>query len=87
MNGGRLSGDFTQESSFDLKIGTCCFSNWVLFNVTAAGVGPTINKNQKYFSLSGYQSAETLILIFGFYKKGKRGKKDFETEFVVLLNQ
>ena len=58
MNGGRLSSDFPQESSFDLKVGTYCFSNRVLFNVTAAGSG---NMPSSSFISSVFDSAKNLL--------------------------
>ena len=33
---------------------------------------PTINKKQKYFSLTAHQLAENLSLVFGFYEKIKQ---------------
>ena len=58
VNGGRLSSDFPQESSFDLKVGTYCFSNRVLFNVTAAGSG---NMPSSSFISSVFDSAKNLL--------------------------
>ena len=58
VNGGRLFSDFPQESTFDLKVGTCCFSNRVLFNVTAAGCGNMLSRS---FISSVFVSAKNLL--------------------------
>ena len=54
----RLSSDFPQECSFDIKVGTCCFSNQVLFNITAAGCR---NIRSTSFILSMFVSAKNLL--------------------------
>ena len=58
MNGGRLFSDFSQGSSFDWKVGTCCFSNQVLFNVTAAACGNILSTS---FISSVFFSAKNLL--------------------------
>ena len=44
-----------------------------------------VNKRQKYFLLPDHQHAENLILVFGFYKRKNKDKREFVTKYAEII--
>ena len=74
-NGGRLSTDFPQESSFGLKVETYYFWNRVLLNITAVGL-ETYYQHLSFLSV--FVSAKNLLSRLSGVK--------FETLFALVTN-